>query len=124
MVSWAFLATLYFLPVWLIAFFANRHLSLRGSWRLAGAALMPGSFFLTTALLFYGLGVIDLVRVVVAAALHLIIGWVYLFASSLKLPPHPAEASLQKNPFASKPEGTKAPPEDAPNRIEPPSPST
>ena len=47
MVSWACLATVYFLPAWLVGFFANRDLSLRGSWRLAGAALMPGALLMT-----------------------------------------------------------------------------
>src|SRR5207248_2397374 len=45
--SWVALATLYFLPAWLLGFFANRFVTLQRSWRLAGAALMPGALFLT-----------------------------------------------------------------------------
>ena len=56
MVSWACLATVYCLPVWLIGFFANRDCSLGGSWRLAGAALMPGALLMCAAILTVRLG--------------------------------------------------------------------
>lgn len=98
-VSWACLATVYFLPVWVVGFFANRDLSLQGSWRLAGAALMPGALFLCAAILLYGWGALDLVRLIVAAAVHWMIGWVYLFASPFWLPRHPATV-VKSNPFA------------------------
>jgi hypothetical protein len=98
-VSWACLATVYCLPVWLIGFFANRDCSLGGSWRLAGAALMPGAFLMCAAILMYGLGALDLVRLAVAGALHLIVGWIYLVVSPLCLPPH-QDANVQANPFA------------------------
>jgi len=99
MASWACLATVYFLAAWLVGFFANRDLSLWGSWRLAGAALMPGALFLCAAILLYGLGALDLVRLAVAAGVHWVIGWVYLFASPFWLPRHPA-AAVKANPFA------------------------
>ena len=99
MVSWACLATVYFLPAWLVGFFANRDLSLRGSWRLAGAALMPGALFMCAAIFLYGWGALDLVRLAVAAAVHWVMGWVYLFASPFCLPRHPA-AAAKANPFA------------------------
>ena len=99
MLSWACLATVYFLPAWLVGFFANRDLSLRGSWRLAGAALMPGALLLCAAILLYGWGVLDAVRLAVTAAAHLVIGWIYLFLSPLCLPRHPA-AAAKENPFA------------------------
>ena len=50
MVIWAALATIYFLPVWLIGLFGNRNLNFRSSWKLAGAALMPGALLLSPAL--------------------------------------------------------------------------
>src|SRR5258706_9186796 len=50
MFAWALLATVYWAPVWLAGFFANRDLTWRGSWRLAGAALMPGALFLMGAI--------------------------------------------------------------------------
>jgi hypothetical protein len=99
MLSWACLATVHFLPVWLVGFFANRDLSLRGSWCLAGAALMPGALLLCAAIFLYGWGALDLVRLAVAAAVHVVMGWVYLFASPFWLPRHPA-AVMKANPFA------------------------
>jgi hypothetical protein len=99
LLSWTLLATVYCLPVWLIGFFANRDLSLRGSWRLAGAALLPGALLLTAAIFLYGSGAFDLIRLAVAGAAHLVIGWVYLVASPLRSPPHPAAAVLKQNPF-------------------------
>lgn len=98
MLSWAGLATVYCLPVWLIAFFADRDCSLGGSWRLAAAALMPGALLMCAAILTYGWGALDLVRLVVAGAVHLVIGWVYLVASPLCLPRHQS-ATAKVNPF-------------------------
>ena len=99
MVTWACLATVYSLPVWLIGFFANRDLSFRGSWRLGGAALMPGALFMCAVVFLYGCGGLDLVRLTVAGALHLVMGWVYLIISPSRLLRHPAAAE-KANPFA------------------------
>jgi len=98
MVSWACLATVYCLPAWLIGFFANRDCSLGGSWRLAGAALMPGALLICAAMVLYGWGALDLVRLAVAGAVHLVMGWVYLLVSPLCLPRHPTVAE-NSNPF-------------------------
>ncbi len=98
MVIWACLATLYWLPVWLIGFFADRDCSLGGSWRLAGAALLPGALLMCAAILTYGWGALDLVRLTAAGAVHLVMGWVYLVVSPLRLPRHP-EANANINPF-------------------------
>jgi hypothetical protein len=98
MVSWACLATVYCLPVRLIGFFANRECSLAGSWRLAGAALMPGALLMCAAVLTYGCGALDLMRLVVAGAMHLVVGWVYLVVSPFGLPRHQA-ATANANPF-------------------------
>jgi hypothetical protein len=95
--SWTLLATLYFLPVWLIAFFANRDLNFRQSWRLAGAALMPGALLMTLSIWLYGIGAFDLIKLCFAFGMHFLIGWIYLFVSPLfirrALPPE------KKNPF-------------------------
>jgi hypothetical protein len=99
MVIWALLAMVYWLPSWLIGFFANRNLTISGSWRLAGAALIPGALFLTGAIVLYGLRGLDLVQLVAAAGVHLVIGWVYLIASVLALPRHPEAVPPSKNPF-------------------------
>ncbi len=97
---WAVLATVYFLPVWLICFFSNRDLNFRASWRLAGAALMPGALLLSLSLVLYELGAFDVVQFCFAFGMHLVIGWIYLFLSPLFLNRVlPAEKA---NPFHSK----------------------
>jgi hypothetical protein len=100
MLIWAVLATLYFLPVWLLCFFANRDLNFRASWRLAAAALMPGALLLSFALVMYELGGFDFVQICFAFGMHLVIGWIYLFVSPLFL--HRVLPAEQKNPFVPK----------------------
>ncbi|MGA2248896.1 MAG: hypothetical protein ABSH48_28415 [Verrucomicrobiota bacterium] len=94
---WAVLATLYFLPVWLVCLFSNRDLNFRASWKLAGAALMPGALLLALSLVLYELGGFDILQLCLAFGLHLIIGWIYLFLSPMflnrVLPPE------KQNPF-------------------------
>lgn len=104
MVSWSFLATLYAVPVWLAGFFANRDLSLAASWRLAGAALLPGALLMALAILLYDFGVLDLVQMAVVMLAHVVLGWIYVAASLLFLPRPEAVAAQKKNPFAPLPE--------------------
>jgi hypothetical protein len=101
MLVWAVLATVYALPVWLLGFFANRDLSLRGSWCLAGAALMPGALLMVASVFLYGYGAFGLVELAVVLALHFVIGWFYLIASLLRLPPHPGVTPKKDNPFVA-----------------------
>ena len=86
MLSWAVLATVYFLPVRLISFFANRDLNFPGSWKLAGAALMPGALLLTAAIVLYDFAVIDLIQFCFIFSAHFVLGWIYLFLSQFFLP--------------------------------------
>jgi hypothetical protein len=102
MLSWTLLATLYFVPVKLFAFFENHDLGWWQSWRLAGAALMPGAMFLTGGMVLQCLGIIDLVQLGAVWALHFVIGWLYLFISPLFLPRHPSAKKVKRNPFAKK----------------------
>lgn len=94
---WALLATVYFLPVWLVGWFSNRELNLGGSWKLVGAALLPGALLLSLSLVLYGVGGFDIVQLGFAFGMHLVIGWIYLVVSPLflrrALPPE------KKNPF-------------------------
>ena len=99
MLSWALLASLYSVPAWLIGFFGNRELSLRGSWLLAGAALMPGAIFFTLAILLYNFGALDLVRLAVAAGSHIIVGWVYVVAGVISSSRQQGIAAEKKDPF-------------------------
>ena len=100
MLTWAGLATLYSGPAWLVGFFANRDAGWGASWRLAGAALMPGAVFMAGALLVYGFGALDLVRLAFAGVVHLVIGWGYLAAGLFSLPRHPASLKATPNPFS------------------------
>ncbi len=104
MVSWAALATVYFIPLWLYAFFGNRELSLAGSWRLAGAALMPGALILCGGIVLYALGWLDLPLLAVVMALHLLGSWIYAWVAVWELPEaKEAGAVAGMNPFV-KPE--------------------
>jgi len=98
MIAWAALATVYCVPAWLIGFAANRSLTLRGAWRLCGAAQMPGALSFSLALAVYALGFLDPVRLGVAFAAHWVVGWVYVGASPL-LRNRVPEATTG-NPFA------------------------
>lgn len=100
MLSWTLLAMLYCLPVWLVGFFANRQLNLCAGWKLAGAALMPGALLLTTAILAYGMGALDLVQLAAAFGAHFIITWFYLLAAPFFAPKLAATTVTDKNPFA------------------------
>lgn len=100
MVWWGVLATLYTLPVWLVGFYANRQLGLAGSWRLAGAALMPGALFMAAMILLHGLGVVDPLRLGFGFAAHFLIGWIYLWMAPLRVPRIPGVGPLNSNPFA------------------------
>ncbi|HLZ53082.1 MAG TPA: hypothetical protein VKS19_01255 [Verrucomicrobiae bacterium] len=100
LLSWWLLATLYFLPVWLLGFFANRDLNFQQSWRLAGAALMPGAMLMVVAVLLYGIGFLNLVSFGFIFGAHFVIGWIYLFVSLLFVPRAPT-TTRTGNPFRS-----------------------
>lgn len=94
---WWLLAAIYFLFARLLGFFQDRELTLGGSWRLCGAALMTGTVFLLVGIVAYGLSIVDLVPLLLMAALHVVIPWVLIVLGVLALPravPKPA------NPFA------------------------
>ncbi|HTY86371.1 MAG TPA: hypothetical protein VMB80_02815 [Candidatus Acidoferrum sp.] len=104
LLTWALLATLYFLPAWLVGHLANRDLRRRDSWKLAGAALLPGALLFTVAIVLFNWGVLDLIQLCFLFAAHLALGWVYLFLSPLFLPRRNA-APPRDNPFSSSPTG-------------------
>jgi hypothetical protein len=97
--SWWLLATIYFLPVWLLGFFVNRDLNFRRSWKLSGAALLPGALLMAAGILLYDFGAVDLVQFSFICGAHLVLSWIYLFVSLLFVPGIPT--GLPKgNPFA------------------------
>jgi hypothetical protein len=98
LIAWTLLASVYFVPVWLFSFFTNRGLNFRGSWKLAGAALMPGAVLLSLAMVLYVVDDrFDLVQLCFAFGMHLVIGWIYLFVSPVFL--NRALPTGGKNPF-------------------------
>jgi hypothetical protein len=100
--SWWLLATLYFFPVWLLGYFVNRDLNFRRSWKLSGAALLPGALLMAAGILLYDFGAVDLVQFGFIFGAHLLLGWLYLFVSMLFVPVIPA-ALPGGNPFSKKP---------------------
>jgi hypothetical protein len=97
--SWGLLATIYFLFVRTFAFFADRNVTFGGSWRLCGAALLAGAVLLIAAIVGYGFGVVDVVRLLLIAVLHVVVPWVLIVFATRALPRVSAKAP--KNPFAS-----------------------
>jgi hypothetical protein len=99
MVNWTILATIYFLPLWLMGYFLNRDLNFRASWKLCGAALMPGALVLTLGIFLYGLALIDPVQLTAVFVTHFAIGWIYVLMSVPFLPKHPEATKRKGNPF-------------------------
>lgn len=102
MLSWTVLATVYFLPAWLFGFLANRRLNLRGSWKLAGAALLPGAMVFTAAIALYNFGALDLIQFCFLFGAHVALGWIYLPLSQFFLPRLDSRP-VPGNPFSSPP---------------------
>jgi hypothetical protein len=99
MLCWTVLATLYFVPVKIVSFFQNRDLKWFGSWKLAGAALMPGALFFTCVIVAFTLNWFDLIGLAAFAVIHLLVGWLYLFVSPLFLSRDPVAVVAKSNPF-------------------------
>jgi hypothetical protein len=101
LLSWWLLATVYFLPVWILGFFANRALNFRASWKLSGAALMSGALLMAAAILLYDSGFLKLVSFGFVFAAHFVLGWIYSLVSLLFVPRIP-EAKPGENPFTKR----------------------
>jgi hypothetical protein len=98
--SWWLLATIYFLPAWLLGFFVNRELDFRASWKLSGAALLPGALLMAAGILLYDFGAVDLVEFGFIFGAHFVLGWIYLFVSLLFVPAI-STSSPRGNPFVA-----------------------
>jgi hypothetical protein len=79
LLTWWILAALYSLPVWLIGFFTNRDLDLRMSWKLSGAALLPGALLMILGIFLYGCGLLHVISFLFIFGAHFVLGWLYLF---------------------------------------------
>ena len=119
MVVWMALATLYCPVAWIFAFYTNRKLGFRGSWKLSGAALMPGAMVALLGLFCYGWLRMDLLRLGLVFLLQLIAGWIYLVASPCFLPQDPRSAPVPDNPFIPPEDSGKA---QLPRKLKPENP--
>ncbi|MGD1087330.1 MAG: hypothetical protein ABR955_01205 [Verrucomicrobiota bacterium] len=98
LLGWAALATLYCLPVWASGHFTRRDLDFCASWKLSGAALMPGALLMAAVIFFYDFGALNLVQFSFVFGAHFVLGWIYLFVS-LPFAPRLAPAPPGGNPF-------------------------
>jgi hypothetical protein len=103
LITWGALATTYCWIAWVAGFFANRDLSLAGSWRLAGASLMPGAVLMTVGILAYAGGLLDVPGLAIVCGLHFIAQWFYLLVSVFARARHPGVPKGKANPFAAPP---------------------
>ena len=98
--AWWLLATLYTLPLRLLAVLAGRPITLGGCWRIAAMALLPGALLLSLGILAYGLIRLPLVLLVIIFVLHFLAGWIYSVAAIFRLDTHAAiAAAAAANPF-------------------------
>jgi hypothetical protein len=100
MASWFLLATIYCGPVHVISLFVDHDLSWGQSWRLAGAALLPGALFLIAGIVGYGLGWMDVIQLGGIFGIHFIVAWIYLGIGPLFCPKPGVVEKVKKNPFA------------------------
>lgn len=113
--SWFVLATLYALPVRMLAWSASRATSLGRCWRVAAAAQLPGAVWMGGAILLYVLEQLSLVGLGAAFGLHFIIGWVYVLGAPFCLPgKEEVGRATGANPFTPEPEQKNPPPAPAP----------
>lgn len=99
MATWGALALVYMFPVRIIAYYADREMTLGGAWRVASMALMPGAFTMIASILLYATEWIDLIGLFACVLLHFIVGWLYVLIA----PCHVKKASAEEpanNPFA------------------------
>lgn len=106
--SWFALATLYALPVRVLAWFAGRTASLGKSWRIAAAALLPGAVWMGGAILLYAIEQLSLVGLGVAFGLHFVFAWVYVLGAPFCLPRKGDDVlATGANPFTPEPAAAK-----------------
>ena len=96
--AWWLLATLYTIPLRLLAGLVGRPITLGGCWRVAAMALMPGTLLLSLGILAYGLIRLPLLLLVGIFVLHLLLGWVYAAVAILRLDTHAAIAAAAAAP--------------------------
>ena len=116
--SWVLLATLYTIPLRLVAWLAKRHVTLGGCWRIAAISLLPGALLVSLGLLAYGFFRLPILVLVGIHLAHLVLGWVYSLAAVFHLDTNAmVAAAAAANPFVpatpAAPAQKKSPPPPA-----------
>jgi len=109
---WVVLATFYSPVAWMVAFLKDRQLTLLGSWKLSAAALLPAALLVAVTLVFYGLGLIDLLAFLVVWVMHFVAGMTMLFFSILALDKVESVTRVRPNPFDNPTTPAEAPPQN------------
>jgi hypothetical protein len=102
LLSWWILAAVYTLLLWPLALAFRRAATGGTVWRLAAAALLPGSVLMIAATATYATGQLSLVGWLLAQPLHLVVGWVYCAGALVRLPSRD-ETPTTANPFTPEP---------------------
>lgn len=100
LIFWAVLAIVYMPLAALIAFLADRKLTLLGGWKLASAAQMPGALCIGVGILLYGVGWIDLVKLGGFVALQFFVVWFFVLVTPFTLERVCTPEIFRGNPFA------------------------
>ncbi len=98
---WWALGTLYAVVAWVLAFSANRALTLTDACKLAGAAQLPGALVLAASFLSYRLGWLSLLHLLLSLALSLAVTWFYVICTPFLLPAAEKEKVAKANPFTA-----------------------
>jgi hypothetical protein len=101
MLSWMVLATIYFPAAQIVAFYKDRRLTSRGAWKLSAMSLLPAALLVAGAVIGYGLGAVDLIRLLGAWVLHFPVGWLCLALLIARLPLEQSVSPAGSNPFAA-----------------------
>lgn len=117
LVGWFLLGTLGCVPLRLLAWLAGRDTTLRGCWRIAAAAWLPGSLWMGGAMLLYMVEQLSLVGLALAVGFQLLLGLTYSLVAPFRLPAKvKATESLTGNPFVPPPAAESAQPSQSAER--------
>ena len=97
------MAVVYCLATWFLSYYSDRGLSLKQCWMVAFASLLPGALIMGGAIVLYGFGSIDLVRLSVVGILHLVVPWVLIPLCIRALPAVDSRSEGKQNPFGPPP---------------------
>lgn len=102
--GWALIGLVYALPARMFLWFADQDCGWKPAWRLGVVALMPGALVMSLAILLYGIGRLNLIELLLAVALHLVIGWLYLLVAPFRIGKTRSRSGQRRvagNPFAA-----------------------